>query len=104
MSPGPITTIVADFGGVLSSPLAPAFAAAHAQLEIPDAALGAAMVAVAARRGTNPLYDLESGLLTEAAFFALLAGELSTSLGPRPCRPVPVASRRSAATATGWGC
>lgn len=80
-----ITTIVADFGGVLSSPLEPAHGAAHAELGITIAELGAAMGAVAAQRGgENPLHALEEGTMTEEDFFGAIAAQMSADLG----RPV----------------
>ncbi len=81
MSGSLVTTIVADFGGVLSTPLAPAFGAVHEQLGIPMAALGSAMAALTAERGSNPLHDLESGGIEERTFFELLAARLSADLG-----------------------
>ncbi|MBA3747668.1 MAG: HAD-IA family hydrolase [Solirubrobacterales bacterium] len=81
MSSGPITTIVADFGGVLSTPLASAFGAVREHLELPPEALGRAMAAVGAQRGAHPLNDLETGELPEAEFFALLGERLTAELG-----------------------
>lgn len=81
MSPGPITTVVADFGGVLSTPLAPAFAVVQEHLELPPEALGRAMAAVEAARGAHPLHELELGRLREAEFYALLAERLAADLG-----------------------
>lgn len=76
----PITTIVADFGGVLSTPLAPAFAAVQRELALPPEALGSAMAAVAAARGAHPLHELETGAVTERAFFAGLERALTAQL------------------------
>ena len=81
MSGGPITTVVADFGGVLSTPLASAFEAVREHLELPPEALGRAMAAVGAQRGAHPLHDLETGELPEAEFFALLGERLTAELG-----------------------
>jgi putative hydrolase of the HAD superfamily len=87
VSDGPITTIVADFGGVLSSPLADAFDTVQRHYELPSDALGAALAAVAAERGAHPLHDLETGAIGEAAFFDRLGDALTTHLG----RPVAIA-------------
>ncbi len=43
--------------------------------------LGAAMAAVAADEGANPLYELETGRMTEARFLELLSGALTDALG-----------------------
>ena len=83
---GPITTIVADFGGVLSKPLAPAFGVVQEHLGLPPEALGAALGGIEAERGVHPLHELETGVMTEPAFFGLLAARLGADLG----RPVPL--------------
>ena len=80
MTPGPITTVVADFGGVLSTPLAPAFGVVQEHFALPPEALGRALTALAAERGTHPLHELETGTLPETDFYALLAGNLSVAL------------------------
>ncbi|MCW3012897.1 MAG: HAD-superfamily hydrolase, subfamily variant 3 [Solirubrobacterales bacterium] len=81
MSAAPITTVVADFGGVLSTPLAPAFEVVHEHLDLPPAALGEAMAAVEAARGVHPLHELETGGLSEPDFYDLLAVRLAEALG-----------------------
>lgn len=81
MTAAPITTIVADFGGVLSTPLAPAFGAVQQHLDLPPEALGRAMAAVGAARGAHPLHELEIGLLPEVDFYALLGERLTAELG-----------------------
>jgi len=81
VSDGPITTIVADVGGVLTTPVASALDAVREQLGLPPAALGQAMTAVAATRGAHPLHELELGELPEADFFALLGERLTEELG-----------------------
>lgn len=80
---GPITTIVADFGGVLSTPLAPAFVRVQQHLGLPAEALGAAMGQLEASRGVHPLHELETGVLSEPAFLAVLEDALATELGRR---------------------
>ncbi len=76
-----VTTIVADFGGVLSSPLEPAHGAAHAGLGITHEALGAAMGALEAERGVGPLHELETGLLSETDFFRLVQERMTAATG-----------------------
>jgi putative hydrolase of the HAD superfamily len=78
-----VEAIITDFGGVLTTPLAGAFDHLARATEITLEQLGLAMAAVAAR-GANPLYELESGRLTEAEFGALIGAELSERAG----RPV----------------
>lgn len=78
---GPITTVVADFGGVLSTPLAPAFGIVQEHLRLPGEALGAALGGLAAERGVHPLHELETGELSEPAFFGLLGDRLTADLG-----------------------
>ena len=73
--------VISDFGGVLTSPLMDSFAAFQDSSGISLEALGSAMAAVAARDGVNPLFELETGRLTEAAFLGSLAGELTAQLG-----------------------
>jgi epoxide hydrolase-like predicted phosphatase len=75
-----VKAIISDFGGVLTSPLAGAFAAFEAHSGIALAELGRAMAAVGLRRGSNPLFDLETGRLSESAFLGGLGAQLSTQL------------------------
>ena len=84
MSHRPITTVISDFGGVLTTPLLNSFAAFQDQTGISGESLGRAMQAIAERDGAHPLYELETGRLTEADFLTLLAEALETELGHRP--------------------
>jgi putative hydrolase of the HAD superfamily len=77
---GRLEAVISDFGGVLTSPLAGAFAAFQDDSGIPLAELGTAMAALASAHGTNPLFELETGRLSEADFLADLAGQLSRQL------------------------
>lgn len=79
-----IEAIVSDFGGVLTSPLLDSFAAFQDSSGISLEDLGKAMAAVAQRNGANPLFELETGRMSEAAFLQALGDELSVQLG----RPV----------------
>jgi putative hydrolase of the HAD superfamily len=76
-----IRAIISDFGGVLTSPLREAFVAFEEQTGIPVEVLGVAMAALAERDGAHPLFELETGRMTEAAFLAALSGEVSSELG-----------------------
>jgi putative hydrolase of the HAD superfamily len=79
-----VEAIISDFGGVLTSPLLDSFAAFQDSSGISLEALGGAMAAVAQRTGANPLFELETGRLSERDFLESLGTELSTQLG----RPV----------------
>jgi putative hydrolase of the HAD superfamily len=79
-----IEAIISDFGGVLTSPLLDSFASFQDSSGISLQDLGAAMAAVAQRSGFNPLFELETGRMTERDFLQSLADELTERLG----RPV----------------
>jgi putative hydrolase of the HAD superfamily len=76
-----IDAIISDFGGVLTSPLLNSFTAFQDSSGISLEELGLAMAAVAQRHGANPLFELETGRLTEAAFLSSLAAQLTEQLG-----------------------
>ncbi|MEO8969498.1 MAG: HAD family phosphatase [Solirubrobacteraceae bacterium] len=80
VSPTGPHAVITDFGGVLTSPLAGAFSAFEAHSGVPLVELGRAMAAEGVRRGVNPLFELETGRLTEAEFLADLSGQLSRQL------------------------
>jgi putative hydrolase of the HAD superfamily len=78
----PIEAIVSDFGGVLTTPLLDAFVGLQERRGIPLEAFGAALARAAADNGgTNPLFELETGRLTEAQFIAQLGAALRAELG-----------------------
>jgi putative hydrolase of the HAD superfamily len=79
-----IEAVVSDFGGVLTSPLLDSFAAFQDSSGISLEHLGLAMAAIWKRDGANPLYELETGRLTESEFLRSLGHELTQQLG----RPV----------------
>jgi putative hydrolase of the HAD superfamily len=76
-----IEAVISDFGGVLTSPLRGSFEAFQDSSGVSLEALGLAMAAVAQRTGVNPLFELETGRLTEAEFLRALGAELSVRLG-----------------------
>jgi epoxide hydrolase-like predicted phosphatase len=76
-----IQAIVSDFGGVLTSPLSDAFRAFEDASEIPLTALGGALAALQERDGTHPLFELETGRMTEAQFLSEVAAQLTAQLG-----------------------
>jgi putative hydrolase of the HAD superfamily len=76
-----IEAVISDFGGVLTTPLLDSFQAFQESSGIAVEALGMAMMAIAGRSGVNPLYELETGRLTERDFLNALSAELSAQLG-----------------------
>jgi putative hydrolase of the HAD superfamily len=76
-----IEAVISDFGGVLTSPLLDSFAAFQDSSGISLEELGKAMAAVSAHQGCNPLFELETGRMTEAAFLDALSGQLTSQLG-----------------------
>jgi putative hydrolase of the HAD superfamily len=79
-----ITTVISDFGGVLTTPLLRSFMAFQDQTGIQWEALGHAMQRAAERNGAYPLFELEKGKMTEDEFLGLLQDELEPELGHRP--------------------
>jgi putative hydrolase of the HAD superfamily len=77
-----VEAVVSDFGGVLTTSLLGAFLGLQQSHGIPPEAFGAALVRAAADNGgTNPLYELETGRLTERQFVAQLREALRAELG-----------------------
>lgn len=76
-----VTTVISDFGGVLTTPLFQSFAAFQDRSGIPLETLGQAMAAIAERDGANPLFELELGRMSEHDFLAGLGAELGRRLG-----------------------
>jgi putative hydrolase of the HAD superfamily len=79
-----IEAIITDFGGVLTSPLIDSFVAFQNSSGVSFEDLGLAIAAVGARIGANPLFELETGRMSEARFLAELGQQLTDRLG----RPV----------------
>lgn len=73
--------IISDFGGVLTTPLAAAFARFSDASGVTLEELGAAMAAVGIARGENPLDTLETGRISEAEFMAALGAEIGRARG-----------------------
>lgn len=76
-----ISAIISDFGGVLTSPLLDSFIAFQNEHGVPLEALGTAMAKITERRGVQPLFELETGRMTEAEFLEALAEHLTEQLG-----------------------
>ena len=80
-APRRVAAIISDFGGVLTSSMQGSFEAFQAASGISLAQLGTAMAAVGARLGVNPLFELETGRLSETEFLLTLGEQLSSQLG-----------------------
>jgi putative hydrolase of the HAD superfamily len=81
---GPITTVISDFGGVLTTPLVQSFAAVQDETGIPFEELAKAMGRIEEEDGKHPLYELEKGNLSEVDFLAKLGDQLEPAIGHRP--------------------
>jgi putative hydrolase of the HAD superfamily len=79
-----VRAVISDFGGVLTTPLFHSFAAFQDKTGIPPEKLGATMQKLAEREGEHPLFALEKGEITEAAFLEQIAAELEPELGHSP--------------------
>jgi putative hydrolase of the HAD superfamily len=77
----PIAAVICDFGGVLTSPLVGSFRAFQESSGVSLEELGKAMAAIGRRRGVNPLFELETGRLSEPDFLSSLGSQLSEQLG-----------------------
>jgi len=80
-----VEAIITDFGGVLTSPLLDGFVAYQDISGISVEELGTAMGKIWKRDGAHPLFELETGRMTEAAFLDGLGEQLTEQLG-RPVR------------------
>jgi putative hydrolase of the HAD superfamily len=76
-----IQAVISDFGGVLTSPLLDSFAAFQDSSGISLEQLGTALGAILVREGANPLFELETGRISEADFLRKLGSELTSQLG-----------------------
>jgi putative hydrolase of the HAD superfamily len=76
-----VEAVITDFGGVLTSPLLDSFAALQDSSGISLEALGNAMAAIWKRNGTHPLFELETGRMSEASFLEAMSHELTVQLG-----------------------
>jgi epoxide hydrolase-like predicted phosphatase len=82
-----VRAIISDFGGVLTSPLLNSFLAFQEFSGVPLEELGRAMAAITRRSGTNPLFELETGRMSEAEFLGAIGAQLTEQLG----RPIEMA-------------
>ena len=95
-----VEAVISDFGGVLTSPLMDSFAAFQDSSGISLESLGSAMAAVAGRIGVNPLFELETGRMSEQSFLRAVSDELTAQLG-RPVELHGFGERRSHADSPG---
>ena len=79
----PIEAVITDFGGVLTTPLLDSFTAFQDSSGISLESLGKAMAVIAMRDGVNPLFELETGRMTEEVFLGRIADQLTAELGER---------------------
>ena len=79
-----IEMVISDFGGVLTTPLSEAFLAFQEKVGIAPENFGKALKETTEKTGTNPLFELECGRITEAEFDDQLATALEPHLGRRP--------------------
>jgi putative hydrolase of the HAD superfamily len=84
MVDGAIEAVISDFGGVLTTPLIESFMAFQDQTGISTEALGKGMQAATEANGDNPLFEMERGEISEAAFLDQLTDALEPLLGHRP--------------------
>jgi putative hydrolase of the HAD superfamily len=78
-----VQAIITDFGGVLTSPLRESLVDLMQDSGVSIESLGKAMATLADRQGSNPLFDLETGRVTEAVFLDSLSDQLSADHGRR---------------------
>ena len=76
-----VEAVISDFGGVLTSPLLDSFIAYEDISGISVHELGTAMGKIWERDGAHPLFELETGRMTEPAFLAVLGEQLTAQLG-----------------------
>lgn len=76
--------LLCDFGGVLTTPLLDSFLAVQDRTGVSPESFGKAMDAASEAEGRHPLYELETGHLSEAEFLRLLGRHLEPLLGHHP--------------------
>jgi putative hydrolase of the HAD superfamily len=81
---GAIEAVVCDFGGVLTTPLMPSFMALQDEIGVSPENFAQALHAVAEEDGSNPLYAMERGEISEQAFLDRLAGGLEPLVDHQP--------------------
>jgi len=80
-----IEAVISDFGGVLTTPLVQSFMAFQDRTGISGETLGKGMqAATEANGGSNPLFEMERGEISEAVFLDKLTAALEPLLGHSP--------------------
>jgi putative hydrolase of the HAD superfamily len=79
-----IKAVISDFGGVLTTPLIQSFAAVQDETGVQFEELGDAMTRIQEEDGRHPLFELETGRLSETDFLRKLGDALEPALGHRP--------------------
>lgn len=82
MTSAAITTVVVDYGGVMTNPLDETFAAFADAVGVPVTALQDAFAKATARHGRSPMADLETGDCTETEMVERVLAELPDSALP----------------------
>ncbi|GLF96722.1 HAD family hydrolase [Streptomyces yaizuensis] len=77
----PITTLVCDYGGVLTNPLAETYAIFSDSTGIPVEDLRGAFDRATRRYGVSPMAELETGAIAEAELVRRVLSELETDPG-----------------------
>ena len=85
----PLRAVISDFGGVLTNPLYECFAAYQRHTGVAPSELREAMDRITvASGGSNPLHELELGLITEDVFLRRLEAELGDAVSLHGFREV----------------
>jgi putative hydrolase of the HAD superfamily len=79
-----IKAVISDFGGVLTTPLMDAFMSLQDEIGVPPQKFAEALRTVTEEDGTNPLYAMERGEISEAAFLERLGAGLEPLLDHEP--------------------
>lgn len=79
-----IRAIVSDFGGVLTTPLLPSFLALQDEIGVSPEHFATALRTLTEESGTNPLYEMERGEITELEFLERLGRGLEPLLDHKP--------------------
>jgi putative hydrolase of the HAD superfamily len=79
-----IKAVISDFGGVLTTPLMDAFMSLQDEIGIPPQTFAEALRSINEEDGSNPLYAMERGEITEAAFLERLGAGLEPLLDHEP--------------------
>ena len=76
-----VKAVISDFGGVLTTSMQGPFEAFEQSTGVSLESLGQAMATIAEARGANPLFELETGRLSEAEFLTELGEQLTRQAG-----------------------